>query len=101
SSNVEASIVIGEKGAKGRLLRQDVEPSDDAGEGVITGSGILEVVAGPAAGMGEEMTQGDTCGDPFVGETQIRQIGADRNVEFELALLEEAHSDRAGDGLGG
>src|SRR5262249_7198508 len=101
ASDVKARIVISIEHTKRRLLGQEMQPSDHAGEGVVARAGILEVVAWPTTGVSEEMAQRDAGSHVLGSEAQIRQIGANWSVQIKDALLNEAHGAGACDSLGG
>ncbi len=81
-------------------MGQSDQLGHDCRQGVVALTCIGEEVARPAAGVGEYMVQGYTCGDLIVGEAQVREIGAQGSVEVEHTALDQAQGHRAGDSLG-
>src|SRR5215210_1077828 len=67
SGDVETSVVVCPDLAERRQLRELLEPSDHARERVVAEPEVVEVVALPAAGVGEKVADGDSRCDIVVG----------------------------------
>ena len=93
TGQVEPGVVVGPRRAgRGQLLQLD-HRGGDAGQGVVAGTAIREVVARPAAGMREQVLHGDFVGGLLVGQLQFGHVLADRRIEVELAVLVEVGGD--------
>ena len=61
---------------------------------VVADAGVGEDVALEARRVAEQLARGDRCGRRLVREPELRQVGADRRVEVEHALVDELHDER-------
>ena len=100
AGQVEAGVVVGIVLAQGSELRQLGDFCHHPGQRIIAGTEVVEVIAHPAAGMGQQMTQGDPLRHAVVEQAQVGQPGAHRRVQVELAVFHQPHHGRGYEGFG-
>ena len=71
------------------------------GQGVVAVAGVDEIVAQPAARVGETVAQRHPLCHRFIGQPQFGQIAANGRVQTQFARFHQAHGNRRGDGFGG
>jgi hypothetical protein len=98
-SKAEGNVVIGPNLTERGELGQVDELIHHPGDRVVAGAAVREEVAGPAANVGQRVTQGHACRDILLRQPQLRQVGPDRSVEVERALVDQAHDRGRGEGL--
>ncbi|HJT59187.1 MAG TPA: hypothetical protein VJ761_21955 [Ktedonobacteraceae bacterium] len=96
SRQQEAGTTVGPEFTGCRHLAQGREAGNAAGEGVITHAEVVVVIAQQAALVAQEMAQRDAVTGALVGELQIGQVGDNRSVEVERALLSQGHDEGRG-----
>lgn len=83
-----AGVVVRELLAGREQLRHLVQGRDVLLETVVTHPGVGENVPFEPGGVVEQSPDGDLLGRLVVGDAELRQIGAHRPVEVDLALVE-------------
>jgi hypothetical protein len=92
----EAAVAVAPDQPGGSDLRQVGAPGDVPREGVVAPPGVGEVVAVEAAGVGEQVAGRDRVAGVVVGDLEVRQVGPDRDVQVEPALVDQHHHQRRG-----
>ncbi len=94
AEDAEADVVVGEELARGEQLRQRGDHADVLLDGVLAATGVGEDIALEAALVAEELAGRDARGGDLVGEGELGQVGADRKVQVEQAVVDELHDER-------
>ena len=102
AGQVKAGVVVGIVLAQGSELRQLGDFCHHPGQRIVAGTEVVEVIAHPAAGMGQQMTQSNPLRHAVVEQAQVGQPGAHRRVQVKLAVFHQPHHgcgyERFGDG---
>ena len=89
AGKAERSVVVRDDESRRRQLLEDGHALDEARERVIAVAGVLEEVAVPAGRVVEQLKDRHALGDFWIAERQLRNVGANRRVEVDLALLDQ------------
>ncbi len=96
----EGGVVVGIGGANRRDLRQLCHACGVFAERVLAGAGINEKVAEPSAGVREQMPYRRLSACLLIKHTPLRRELAHAGAELQLARLNQAHDDGAGESFG-
>ncbi len=98
-SDIETGVVVRPDLSERLDLRKSGDLLHHFVEGVIAISKVIEIIADPAAGVRQQMTDRHFLCHAFIGESEIRNVGAHRRIQVNFALLGEHHQQRAGEGF--
>ena len=89
AGKAERGVVVRDDESRWCQLLEDGHALDEARQRVIAVAGVLEEVAVPAGGVVEQLKDRHALGDLGIAERQLRNVGAHRRVEVDLALLDQ------------
>jgi hypothetical protein len=89
-------VAVGHRGAQLVGLFQLDARVHVALQTVVAAARVLEVIAVDAAGVTEEMAEGNAFGDGGIGNPEIREVGPNRRVQVDQSFVHELHEDGGG-----
>ena len=96
----ETGIVVMPERAERGELGQAVQAGDHFLQRICAPAEVVEIIAGPAAGVGEQVAQRQARGGVFIRQAQPGQVGAHGAVQLQPALLDQAQHAGGEHGLG-
>ena len=94
SRDPERGVVVGDGLTGLRQLRSSAIASTYPRERVVAFARVLEEVAVPAGRVVQELHDRHRACSLLVGDTELRQVGANRCVEVDESLLDEPHQSQ-------